>query len=152
MTWSKSLLSSFKSKKGVIISFGNKRTGKVIGLGNSVLSELVKFLEISLVEGLKFNLLSVSQLCEQGNNHVTFTTKDVSVFSPNNELLFKGIRLGGTYIFYHEFAPTKSLCLTSLREQSTLWQQRLGHASLHLLHKLEKKNLVRGIPTSNHKI
>ena len=50
-----------------------------------VLSELVKFLEISLVEDLKFNLLSVSQLCEQGNNHVTFTTKDVSVFSPTQK-------------------------------------------------------------------
>ena len=146
MTGSKSLLSSFKSKRGATISFGNKRTGKVIGLGNSVLSELVKFLEISLVEDLKFNLLSVSQLCEQGNNHVTFTTKDVSVFSPTNELLFKGIRSGGTYIFYHDYVPTKSLCLASLSEQSTLWHQRMGHASLHLLHRLEKKNLVRGLP------
>ena len=147
MTGSKSLLSSFKSKKGATISFGNKRTGKVVGLGNSVLSELVKFLEISLVEDLKFNLLSVSQLCEQGNNHVTFTTKDVSVISPTNELLFKGIRSGGTYIFDHDYVPTKSLCLASLSEQSTLWHQRMGHASLHLLHRLEKKNLVRGLPT-----
>ena len=60
---------------------------------------------------------------------------------------FKGIRSGGTYIFYHEFAPTKSLCAASLSEQSTLWHQRMGHASLHLLHRLEKKNLVRGLPT-----
>ena len=115
--------------------------------GFMILSELVKFLEISLVEDLKFNLLSVSQLCEQGNNHVTFTTRDVSVFSPSHELLFKGIRSGGTYVFDHDYVPSKSLCLASLSEQSTLWHQRLGHASLHLLHRLEKKNLVRGLPT-----
>ena len=32
-------------------------------------------------------------------------------------------------------------------EQSKLWHQRLGHASLHLLNKLHKKELVRGLPT-----
>ena len=39
------------------------------------------------------------------------------------------------------------MCSSDLSEQSTLWHQRMGHASLHLLDKLEKKNLVRGIPT-----
>ena len=111
------------------------------------MSKFVKFLEISLVEDLKYNLLSVSQICEQGNNVVTFTTRDVKVFSSTNELLFKGVRSGGTYIFDHDFKPPRSLCLASLSEQSTLWHQRLGHASLHLLHRLEKKNLVRGLPT-----
>ena len=139
-TGSRSLLTSFQPKKGSTISFGNKRTDKITGIGKSTLSELIKFLEISLVEDLKFNLLSVYQLCDQGNNHVTFTTKDVKVLSSSNDLLFKGIRSGGTYIFDHEFAPTKSVCLASLSEQSMLWHQRLRHASLHFLHKLEKKN------------
>ena len=111
------------------------------------MSKFIKFLEISLVEDLKYNLLSVSQLCDQGKNSVNFTRKHVKVYSSTNELLFKGVRSGGTYIFYHEFRPPRSLCLASLSEQSTLWHQKLGHASLHLLHRLEKKNLVRGLPT-----
>ena len=112
MTGSKSLLSSFEPKDGANISFGNKRTRKIIGKGNTLMSKFVKFLEISLVEDLKYNLSSVSQICEQGNNAVTFTTKDVKVFSSTNELLFKGVRSGGTYVFYHEFRPPQSLCLT----------------------------------------
>ena len=146
MTGSKSLLSSFEPKDGANISFGNKRTGKIIGKGNTLMSKFVKFLEISLVEDLKYNLLSVSQICDQGNNSVNFTRKDVKVYSSTNKLLFKRVRSGGTYVFYHEIRPPRSLCLTSLSEQSTLWHQRLGHASLHLLHRLEKKNLVRGLP------
>ena len=98
MKGSKSLLTSFQPEKGATISFGNKRTSKITGIGNSTLSELIKFLKISLVEDLKFNLLSASQLCDQGNNHVTFTTKDVKVLSSSNELLFKGIR-SGEHIF-----------------------------------------------------
>lgn len=51
------------------------------------------------------------------------------------------------HTFYHDFVAPRSLCLSSLSEQSTLWHQQLGHAILHLLHKLEKKNLVRGLPS-----
>ena len=57
MTWSKSLLSSFEPKDGANISFGNKFTGKNIGKGNTLMSKFIKFLEISLVEDLKYNLL-----------------------------------------------------------------------------------------------
>ena len=33
-----------------------------------------------------------------------------------------------------------------MKDHSNLWHQRLGHASLHLLHKLSSKALVRGLP------
>ena len=105
MTRSKSLLSSFEPKDGANISFGNKLTGKIIGKGNTLMSKFIKFLEISLVEDLKYNLLSVSQICDQGNNAVNFTRKYDNVYSSTNELLFKGVRFGGTYIFYHDFKP-----------------------------------------------
>ena len=65
------------------------------------MSKFIKFLEISLVEDLKYNLLSVSQICDQGNNSVNFTRKDVKVYSSTNELLFKGVRSRATYVFDH---------------------------------------------------
>ena len=37
------------------------------------------------------------------------------------------------------------MCLGTLKEKSNLWHQRMGHASLHLLHKLQSKGLVRGL-------
>ena len=75
ITGSKSLLLSFQSKDGANISFGNKLTGKIIGKSNTIMSKFIKFLEISLVDDLKYNLLSVSQICDQGNNSVNFTRK-----------------------------------------------------------------------------
>ena len=120
MTGSKSLLSSFQPKDGSNISFGNKLTGKIKGKGNTIMSKFIKFLEISLVEELKYNLLSVSQICNQGNNSFNFTRKDVKVYSSTNELLFKGVRSEGTYIFDHDVRPPRILFLASLSEQSTL--------------------------------
>ncbi|XP_073526312.1 uncharacterized protein [Phyllobates terribilis] len=54
----------------------------------------------------------------------------------------KGNRVDNTYLFDHYFVPSKHLCLATLEEQSNMWHQRLGHASLHLLHKLQ----ARGLP------
>ena len=98
------------------------------------------------MENLKFNLLSVAQLCDQGDNQVTFTKTKCLVLSPAQEILITGKRVENTYLFDYNFSPSKPLCLSTLAEQSKLWNQRFGHASLHLLDKLQKKDLVRGLP------
>ena len=79
MTRTRLLLSSFQPTRGATIYFGNKRIGKIIGKGNYELSDLIKILEINLVEDLKYNLLSVSQLCVQEDNSVIFTTRNYKV-------------------------------------------------------------------------
>lgn len=62
-------------------------------------------------------------------------------------MLLKGKRQNSTYLFDKTYLPENALCLASLEDNSFLWHQRLGHASLHLLHKLATKELVRGLPT-----
>ena len=146
VTRTRLLLSSFQPTKDATISFGNKCTGKIIGKYDTYLSELIKILDISLVEDLRYTLLSVSQLCDQGNNVVIFTTRYCKIVSQDKVVLLKGKRNGSTYLFDLEFKPSSHLCISSLSKKSTLWHQRMGNSSLHLLHKLEKKGLVRGLP------
>ena len=40
----------------------------------------------------------------------------------------------------------QDICLVSIDNSSWLWHRRLGHASMHLISKLSKKDLVRGLP------
>ena len=55
-----------RSRNGGNISFGDNSKGKIIGIGNvgNVSSTLIE--NVYLVENLKHNLLSISQLCDKG--------------------------------------------------------------------------------------
>src|SRR5947208_16570221 len=65
MTWDKSLLRDYVKMKGPIISFGDNSNGFTLGYG-TVASGNVSFEDVALIEGLKHNLLSVSQLGDKG--------------------------------------------------------------------------------------
>ena len=143
------MLLSFQRVHGGTILFGNKGKSSIIGSGDVDLSEMIKIKEVNLVEDLQYNLLSVSQLCDQGINEVRFTTRDVKVVSPKGHILLKGKRVGSTYIFDYDFSLTLPVCLSAISAVSQLWHKRLGHASLYLLDKLHKKELVRGLPKVN---
>ena len=143
------MLLSFQRVHGGTILFGNKGKSSIIGSGDVDLSNMIKIKEVNLVEDLQYNLLSVSQLCDQGKNEVRFTVRDVKVVSPKGHILLKGKRVGSTYIFDYEFSLTLPVCLSAISAVSQLWHKRLGHASLYLLDKLHKKELVCGLPKVN---
>ena len=70
MSRNESLFSKIKKKKYENITFDDNRVGKIMGIGK-ISKSPSKYLEnVYLVEGLKFNLLSISQLSDlwQGNN------------------------------------------------------------------------------------
>lgn len=98
--------------------------------------------EVLLVKGLKHDLLSISQLCNKGNN-VTF---DYSCFkiikSKSNETLFISSRRGNTYIGNLNKISSNDVCLLNNKDESWLWQRRIAHIHMDHLNKLVKKDLV----------
>ena len=81
MTGYKSLLSNLKVVSEGDVSFGNNSTGKIVGTGD-VLAGKIKFENVKLVDNLKFNLLSVSQMCDKGYG-CYFTKTNCKVIEPN---------------------------------------------------------------------
>ena len=69
MTGNKSLLSNFSKEEGPIVSFGGNGKGVTKGYG-SVSNGTITFSKVAHVEGLKYNLLSISQICDLGVNYV----------------------------------------------------------------------------------
>ncbi|XP_021717826.1 uncharacterized protein LOC110685579 [Chenopodium quinoa] len=102
---------------------------------------------VFLLEGLKHNLLSISQFCDKGN-YVSFTSNKCRIIhNDTGNIILEGTRKGNTYVVDLNEVPKSSLtCLSVIEDDPLLWHRRFGHASFSLLDKLRSKNLVEGLP------
>ena len=92
---------------------------------------------VLLVNGLKYNLFSISQLCDKGHK-VIFECMSCQVIDINtNKLILIGHRQGNVYVVYLDDLSSSTVCLMSKNEdESWLWHRRLGHVSMHVIPKL----------------
>nr|GEV43975.1 hypothetical protein [Tanacetum cinerariifolium] len=85
MTGNMSYLSDFEELNGRYVAFGdNPKGGKISGKGKIRTGKL-DFDDVYFVKELKFNLFSVSQMCDKKNN-VLFTDTECLVLSPEFKL------------------------------------------------------------------
>ncbi|KAD0241433.1 hypothetical protein E3N88_44569 [Mikania micrantha] len=157
-TGSRSLLNDYFTGRKGFVSFGNDAKGYIIGKGYVTNGE-IRFDDVNHVENLKYNLLSVSQMCDKG--HISlFTKQDCRILSSevlpligkvlNEYTLLKANRVGKVYAFdlSKKISVKGHPCLfskASLKE-SNLWHRRLGHVNLKNMNQLVKHGLVRGLP------
>jgi len=87
-------------EKGKKVSFGNDIPAVIKGRGTAQLKEKVKVGNVLYVDGLKHNLLSVSQMCDQGTE-VIFQSNGCSVCNLDiGKTVIKGKRTpNNLYIF-----------------------------------------------------
>ena len=135
------------SKDGGYITFGDNNKSKIIGIGN-VGKEPSPIIEnVLLVNGLKYNLLSISQLCDRRNgvifDNVICTIENIK----DNKILFIGQRVENVYVLtIDDVAPTNETCLIAMNDNGWLRHRRLGYAYINLISKLAQKDLIIGIP------
>lgn len=95
-----------------------------------------------MIKGLKHNFLSISQLCDKGNN-VTFDSSIYRVIkSKSNETIFSFSRSGNTYIVNLNKNPSNGVCLLRNKDESWLWHRRISHIHMNYLNKFVKTDLV----------
>jgi hypothetical protein len=81
---------------------------------------------IYLVDGLNFNLLSVSKLCDNGY-HITFDSNACNLIdSSTNKLLYQGKRDKSMYYLYLSHFVFGEICLNAITSDSWLWHRRLN--------------------------
>ncbi|XP_059635284.1 uncharacterized protein LOC132277441, partial [Cornus florida] len=148
MTGDQSKFHSIKPHKGGSVTFGDNSKGKVIGIGTIGISSSLSIDDVLLVKGLKHNLFSISQLCDKGYD-VLFKS-DKCIVKKDNVEVFHALRNGNVYsLLLCELHDQDVKCLVSSNEDSWLWHRRLGHASMDLISKLSKNELVKGLPKTN---
>ncbi|GJY00062.1 putative ribonuclease H-like domain-containing protein [Tanacetum coccineum] len=154
MTGNRSYLTDYEEINGGFVAFGgNSKGGKITRKGKIRTSKL-DFKDVYFVKELKFNLFSVSQMCDKKNS-VLFTDTECVVLSPDFKLtdeshvLLKDPRNDNMYsVDLKNVVPQGGLtCLfaKSTPDESNLWHRRLRHVNFKTMNKLVKGNLVRGI-------
>ncbi|GJT57338.1 putative ribonuclease H-like domain-containing protein [Tanacetum coccineum] len=156
MTGNKSYLSDYEEINGGFVAFGgDPKGGKITGKGKISTSKL-DFEDVYFVKELKFNLFSVSQMCDKKNS-VLFTDTECVVLSPDfklldeNHVLLRVPRKDNMYsVDLKNIVPSGGLtCLfaKATLDESNLWHRRLGHINFKTMNKLVRGNLVRGLPS-----
>ncbi|GJW93512.1 putative ribonuclease H-like domain-containing protein [Tanacetum coccineum] len=153
MTGNKSYLSDYEEIDGGFVAFGgDPKGGRITGKGKISTCKL-DFKDVYFVKELKFNLFSVSQMCDKKNS-VLFTDTECVVLSPDfklldeNHVLLRVPRKDNMYsVDLKNIVPSGGLtCLfaKATLDESNLWHRRLGHINFKTMNKLVRGNLVRG--------
>ncbi|GJW28266.1 putative ribonuclease H-like domain-containing protein [Tanacetum coccineum] len=156
MNGNKSFFTDYREIDGGFVVFrGSPKGGKIIGKGKIRTSKL-DFKDVYFVKELKFNLFSVSQICDKKNS-VLFTETECLVLSldfkllDESQVLLKVPRHDNMYSFdLKNVVPSGGLtCLFAKAtiDESNLWHKRLGHINFKTMNKLVRGNLVRGLPS-----
>jgi hypothetical protein len=144
MTGDKGKFLSLSESKSRNITFGNDALGKIKGKGMVNLSNgKGKSQDVLLVDGMKHNLLSVSQMCDRGCE-VVFMSKECRIKSANSgQVVAKGIRTkNNVYVLKED----KEECHLRKHDERWLWHRRLGHLNVDHLIKLKNLEALKYLP------
>ncbi|GJU25519.1 putative ribonuclease H-like domain-containing protein [Tanacetum coccineum] len=139
-------------EKGFIDSDGKGR----ISRKGKIKTRTLDFDNVYFCKELKYDLFSVSQICDKKNN-VLFTDTECLIFLfsdfkllDESQVLLRVPRKDNIYsVDLKSVVPTRGLtCLFAKAtiDESNLWHRRLGHTNFKNMNKLIRGNLVRGLP------
>ncbi|GKB36704.1 retrovirus-related pol polyprotein from transposon TNT 1-94 [Tanacetum coccineum] len=159
MTGNKSFLTDYQEVDGGFVAFARSPKGGKITRKGKIRTGKLDFEDVYFVKELKFNLFSVSQMCDKKNN-VLFTETECLVLSPDfklldeSQVLLKVPRQNNMYSFdLKNVVPSGGLtCLFAKAtiDESNLWHRRLGHINFKTMNKLVRGNLNRVLVTKPH--
>ncbi|GKC25788.1 putative ribonuclease H-like domain-containing protein [Tanacetum coccineum] len=154
MTRNKGYLDEYKDYDGGLVFFDDGK-GRISGKGKIKIGTL-DFKDVYFCKELKYNLFSVSQICDKKNN-VLLTDTECLVLSSDfklldeSQVLLKVPRKDNIYsVDLKSVVPTGDLtCLIAkaIIDESNTWHRRLGHINFKTMNKLVKGNLVKGLPS-----
>jgi hypothetical protein len=106
------------------VTFGDDKKGKVLCIGIIKVNDHLTLNDVSLVDRLRYNLLSISQLVDA----------DLRVLDSAGNLVCGVSQIGNVFQANFSLAQSSLRCLLS-QSSSELWKwhRRLGHLSFNLL-------------------
>ncbi|GJZ71485.1 retrovirus-related pol polyprotein from transposon TNT 1-94 [Tanacetum coccineum] len=125
----------------------NDHFAAIIGYGDLQFGNVL-FTRVYYVEGLGNNLFSVKKFCDS-NLEVAFRKHTCFVRNLDGVDLLSGSRGSNLYtISLKDMMKSSPICLLSKasKTKSWLWHCHLSHLNFNTINKLEKPDLVRGLP------
>nr|GEW25475.1 hypothetical protein [Tanacetum cinerariifolium] len=144
-----SYLSNFKELNGGYVAFGGNPNGDKVSRKGKIETGKLDFDDVYFVKELKFNLFSVSRMCDKKNS-VLFTDTECLVLSlefklfDENQVLLRVPRENNMYnVNLKNIVPFGDLTCHFTKatiDESNLWHRRLGHINFKTMNKLVKEN------------
>ncbi|CAJ2662740.1 unnamed protein product [Trifolium pratense] len=145
MTGIEKFLVDLKSYSTSFVTCGNGTKGEIVGIGELNSNSLPKLSNVLLVKGLTANLISISQLCDQGMK-VNFTKSECLVTNDEGEILMRGVRSkDNCYLWVPQEEANVSTCLITKEDEIKLWHQKLGHLNLRSMKKAIPEEAIKGL-------
>nr|GEX53019.1 retrovirus-related Pol polyprotein from transposon TNT 1-94 [Tanacetum cinerariifolium] len=153
----KSFLTEYQEIDGIFVALGGSPKGGQITRKDKIRTGKLDFEDVYFVKELKFNLFSISQMCDQKNS-ILFTENECLVLSSDfklldeSQVLLKVPRQNNMYSFdLNNVIPSRDLtCLFAKAtiDESNLWHRRLGHINFKTFNKLVRGNLAEVVNTT----
>ena len=143
MTEEKSLFKSLKEKVGDYVTFRDGSHAQVLGKWTVEILGLSLLKDVLYIKGLKENLLSITQICDE-NFLVHFSKKGCVIINEEGIQVLEGNR---TIDNCYEVVPTPKIsCRSAHLNMLELWHQRFGHVNFKQVTKVSKLEAVVGLP------
>ena len=140
MTRDKSPFKSLKEKVGDYVTFGDGSHAQVLDEGTVEISGLPLLKDVLYIKGLKANLLSITQICDE-DSLVQFSKKGCIIIDEEGIQVLEGNQ---TTDNCYRVVPIASISCRSARvDMLELWHHRFGHANFKQVAKVE---VVKGLP------
>ncbi|GKC64310.1 retrovirus-related pol polyprotein from transposon TNT 1-94 [Tanacetum coccineum] len=145
MTGVKSYLQKYEEQPGPKVLYRDDVTCVTEGYGSIKCNGIV-FIKVAFVNSLKYNLISISQLCD-AKYIVQFDEKKGTIFNSNKEIVIIAPRVRYVYVLdMTSFAQESCFFSKAFENLNWHWPKRLAHLNFKTINKLAKENLVIGLP------
>nr|AAK02025.2 Putative copia-type pol polyprotein [Oryza sativa]AAP52042.1 retrotransposon protein, putative, unclassified [Oryza sativa Japonica Group] len=136
-----------KPSKTESIIFGDTSISAVLATGSVKVNEKFELKNVALVEDLKYNLLSVSQIVDE-DFEVHFKKTGSKVFDSCGDSVLNISRCGRVFKadFENPVSPMITCLVAKFDKDVMFWHHRLGHVGFDHLTRLSGLDLVRGLP------
>ena len=98
MTRDKTKFAKLELKEEGFVTYGDNNKGRILGNGVIGNGSSFNIKNVLLVEGLKHNLISISQLCDKGFK-VMFEPNNCLIYDAHGRIVLIGKRVNNIYIY-----------------------------------------------------
>ncbi|UYV66792.1 hypothetical protein LAZ67_4002870, partial [Cordylochernes scorpioides] len=149
----RTVFSNLRETEPIAVKLANDQSIEALGTGTVELEVfehgepfLLKLENVLFVPGLKGNLISVST-CTEKSFFVKFMRGKAEIVNPLRKICIEAYKRNGLYILRQtKYAKTQFTRMCIDRNSSEIWHNRFGHLNFDDLKKLQRENLVNGLP------
>jgi len=138
MTEDKTKFAKLELKDEGFVTYGDNNKGRILANGVIGNGSSFNIKTVLLVEGLKHNLISISQLCGKGFK-VMFGPNNCFIYDAYSSIVLIGKIVNNIYLLDLHHASFNIHYLLTKENDTWLWHRRLCHIHMQHFNRLNRK-------------